>query len=126
MGENWWVYIIDKHGKLYVGITTDLENRIRQYGEVVHRLPLAYLSAYSAQACAPAAGVRRTCLRRERDRQARRTPWAQGDKSGEKRIYKYPQAHCRYEVGRGSLVCWLLYSEYMNMHLTYTHMHYRL
>ncbi|RLB13497.1 MAG: hypothetical protein DRG63_10100 [Deltaproteobacteria bacterium] len=105
MGENWWVYIIDKHGKLYVGITTDLENRMRQYGEVVHRLPLAYLSACSAQAC---------------------TPWAQGDKSGEKRIYKYPQAHCRYEVGRGSLVCWLLYSEYMNMHLTYTHMHYRL
>ena len=30
--NNWWVYIIDKRGKLYVGVTTDLENRMRQHG----------------------------------------------------------------------------------------------
>jgi predicted GIY-YIG superfamily endonuclease len=30
--EKWNVYIIDKKGKLYVGITTDLENRKRQHG----------------------------------------------------------------------------------------------
>lgn len=30
--DNWYVYIIDKRGKLYVGITTNLENRIRQHG----------------------------------------------------------------------------------------------
>ncbi len=29
--DNWYVYIIDKKGKLYVGITTDLENRLRQH-----------------------------------------------------------------------------------------------
>ena len=29
--DNWYVYIIDKKGKLYVGITTDLENRKRQH-----------------------------------------------------------------------------------------------
>ena len=31
--DSWWVYIIDKKGKLYVGITTDLENRMRQHGQ---------------------------------------------------------------------------------------------
>jgi hypothetical protein len=30
--DNWYVYIIDKRGKLYVGITTDMENRMRQHG----------------------------------------------------------------------------------------------
>jgi predicted GIY-YIG superfamily endonuclease len=30
--DNWYVYIIEKKGKLYVGITTDLENRMRQHG----------------------------------------------------------------------------------------------
>jgi predicted GIY-YIG superfamily endonuclease len=30
--DNWWVYIIQKETKLYVGITTDLENRVRQHG----------------------------------------------------------------------------------------------
>jgi len=30
--QNWWVYIVDKKGKLYVGITTDLPNRLRQHG----------------------------------------------------------------------------------------------
>ncbi len=30
--DNWYVYIIDKKGKLYVGITTDLPNRLRQHG----------------------------------------------------------------------------------------------
>jgi len=36
--DNWWIYIVEKKGKLYVGITTDLENRIRQHGNV----PLLY------------------------------------------------------------------------------------
>jgi len=31
--ERWWIYIIDKNGKFYVGITTDLENRLRQHGD---------------------------------------------------------------------------------------------
>jgi predicted GIY-YIG superfamily endonuclease len=30
--SDWYVYIIDKEGKLYVGVTTDLENRMRQHG----------------------------------------------------------------------------------------------
>jgi hypothetical protein len=30
--NDWYVYIIDKEGKLYVGVTTDLENRMRQHG----------------------------------------------------------------------------------------------
>ncbi len=30
--DNWWVYIIQKEKKLYVGITTDLVNRMRQHG----------------------------------------------------------------------------------------------
>ena len=29
--SNWFVYIIEKKGKLYVGITTDLPNRMRQH-----------------------------------------------------------------------------------------------
>ena len=29
--DNWWVYIIQKETKLYVGITIDLENRMRQH-----------------------------------------------------------------------------------------------
>jgi putative endonuclease len=28
----WYVYICDRAGKLYTGITTDLENRMRQHG----------------------------------------------------------------------------------------------
>ncbi len=35
--ENWWVYIVEKNRRLYVGITTDLENRLRQHG---HPTPL--------------------------------------------------------------------------------------
>jgi predicted GIY-YIG superfamily endonuclease len=31
--ENWWVYIVGKKTGLYVGITTDLENRMRQHGQ---------------------------------------------------------------------------------------------
>jgi len=31
--DNWWVYMIDKKTGLYVGITTDLENRMRQHAE---------------------------------------------------------------------------------------------
>ena len=30
--NNWFVYIVEKREKLYVGITTDLENRMRQHG----------------------------------------------------------------------------------------------
>ena len=33
--SNWFVYIIERKGKLYVGITTDLENRMDQHG--VHK-----------------------------------------------------------------------------------------
>jgi len=36
---NWWVYIVEKKTGLYVGITTDLENRMRQQGQ---RAPLYY------------------------------------------------------------------------------------
>ena len=30
--DNWWVYIVEKKMGLYVGITTDLENRMKQHG----------------------------------------------------------------------------------------------
>ena len=30
--ETWWVYILDREGRLYTGITTDLVNRMRQHG----------------------------------------------------------------------------------------------
>ena len=30
--DQWYVYIVDKKGKLYVRITTDLPNRMRQHG----------------------------------------------------------------------------------------------
>lgn len=30
--NNWWVYIVEKRDKLYVGITTDLPNRMHQHG----------------------------------------------------------------------------------------------
>ena len=30
--NNWCIYIIDKKGKFYVGITTDLPNRLKQHG----------------------------------------------------------------------------------------------
>ena len=29
--DNWWVYSVEKKTGLYVGITTDLENRMRQH-----------------------------------------------------------------------------------------------
>ena len=28
----WWLYICEKSERLYVGITTDLDNRLRQHG----------------------------------------------------------------------------------------------
>jgi len=37
--DNWWVYIIEKKTGLYVGITTNLENRMRQHGQLA---PLYY------------------------------------------------------------------------------------
>lgn len=30
--NEWYLYIIEKKGKLYVGITTDMKNRLRQHG----------------------------------------------------------------------------------------------
>ena len=33
--RRWWVYIISKHSRLYVGITTDPHNRLRQHGSPV-------------------------------------------------------------------------------------------
>ena len=33
MAERWWIYIIEKSGRFYTGITTDLDNRMRQHGE---------------------------------------------------------------------------------------------
>jgi putative endonuclease len=30
--DNWWVYIVETREKLYVGVTTDLPNRMRQHG----------------------------------------------------------------------------------------------
>ena len=29
--QNWWVYIIEKRERFYVGVTTDLQNRMRQH-----------------------------------------------------------------------------------------------
>lgn len=31
---DWWIYIVDKGGKFYVGLTTDIENRLRQHGNL--------------------------------------------------------------------------------------------
>ena len=31
--DNWWVYIVEKKTGLYVGVTTDLQNRMRQHGQ---------------------------------------------------------------------------------------------
>jgi predicted GIY-YIG superfamily endonuclease len=33
--NKWFVYIVEKKDKLYVGITTDLANRMRQHGAEV-------------------------------------------------------------------------------------------
>ena len=30
---HWWLYIIEKKKKFYVGINTDLANRMRQHGD---------------------------------------------------------------------------------------------
>jgi predicted GIY-YIG superfamily endonuclease len=30
--NTWWVYIVEKRKRFYVGITTDLANRMRQHG----------------------------------------------------------------------------------------------
>jgi predicted GIY-YIG superfamily endonuclease len=30
--SKWWLYICEKTERLYVGITTDLDNRLRQHG----------------------------------------------------------------------------------------------
>ena len=31
--EKWWIYRIEKKTELYVGVTTDLQNRMRQHGQ---------------------------------------------------------------------------------------------
>jgi putative endonuclease len=38
----WFVYIYDRNGQLYTGITTDLDHRIKQ-----HKAILLYLEKYS-------------------------------------------------------------------------------
>jgi predicted GIY-YIG superfamily endonuclease len=39
----WWVYIIDKRGKFYVVIATDLDNRLGQHGvkSVLYKQPFS-------------------------------------------------------------------------------------
>jgi predicted GIY-YIG superfamily endonuclease len=37
--NNWWVYIVEKKTGLYVVMTTDLENRMKQHGQTA---PLYY------------------------------------------------------------------------------------
>ena len=32
--DTWWVYLIEKKERLYIGITTDLKNRMRQHGKI--------------------------------------------------------------------------------------------
>jgi len=31
---DWVVYVIERHGQYYTGITTDLPNRLRQHGDI--------------------------------------------------------------------------------------------
>ena len=39
-GRRWYVYICDKQGQLYIGITTDLEHRMRQHkGKLLYSEP---------------------------------------------------------------------------------------
>jgi len=40
----WYVYICDKKGQLYTGITTDLDHRMRQ-----HQASLLYSEAYEGK-----------------------------------------------------------------------------
>jgi len=40
----WYVYICDKSGQLYTGITTDLEHRMKQ-----HRTSLLYSETYESK-----------------------------------------------------------------------------
>jgi putative endonuclease len=46
--SNWFVYIVEKKGKLYVGITTDLDNRMRQHrqaAQAYHERPMSKAEA---------------------------------------------------------------------------------
>jgi predicted GIY-YIG superfamily endonuclease len=46
--DNWWVYMVQKKTGLYVGITTDLENRMRQHGQsapLYHEGPISKTDA---------------------------------------------------------------------------------
>ena len=46
--NNWFVYIIERKGKLYVGITTDMDNRMRQHKEAAplyHEGPMSKADA---------------------------------------------------------------------------------
>ncbi|MHC4572903.1 MAG: GIY-YIG nuclease family protein [Planctomycetota bacterium] len=38
----WYLYIVEKYGKYYTGITTDLKNRLRQHGSP----PLLYKETF--------------------------------------------------------------------------------
>ncbi|MGD8254382.1 MAG: GIY-YIG nuclease family protein [Syntrophobacterales bacterium] len=46
--NHWFVYIIEKNEKLYVGVTTDLGNRMRQHGQAAplyHEGPMSKADA---------------------------------------------------------------------------------
>jgi predicted GIY-YIG superfamily endonuclease len=46
--SNWFIYIIEKKEKLYVGITTDLDNRMRQHRQAAplhHEGPMSKADA---------------------------------------------------------------------------------
>jgi predicted GIY-YIG superfamily endonuclease len=43
MNIMWYLYIIEKHGKYYTGITTHLKNRLQQHGNS----PLLYKETFT-------------------------------------------------------------------------------
>jgi predicted GIY-YIG superfamily endonuclease len=50
--NNWFVYIIERKGKLYVGVTTDLDNRLRQHGKAAplhHEGPMSKADALNRE-----------------------------------------------------------------------------
>jgi hypothetical protein len=52
--DNWWVYIVEKKTGLYVGITTDLKNRMRQHGQqapLYYEGPISKADALSGSSC---------------------------------------------------------------------------
>ena len=48
MMSKWFIYIIERRGKLYAGITTDLDNRMRQHRQAAplyHEGPMSKADA---------------------------------------------------------------------------------